>query len=966
MDISVCSYNCCSAAKNIELIREIVSKNVDIIFLQETLVTYDNVGIFDCIDENYKHFAVGAVYSQKSIESASGRPSGGLCCLYRSDADFKLKVVTTTDNFVALNLCVGRENVLLINCYVRSDLGDVRSYDNYLNELNLLEDMVNTNNFDNIFMCGDFNADPYIGRSWDNLKEFMARNLFKCYDYDQLPSDTITHINYGTYHCKWLDHIIGRSYNNVIVKDITILEDIVGSDHLPLFFSLNLPNCDISNQRIRENYTSNKNYIDWTIIDEKEVKNICDIACDIQGHYYDMKISKCRKIGCQDQKCLGEIEQMYDVLVDSVNVALAIYKKNKISLNKYKQIPGWNRVVKNAYKTYRESFKAWLHLGRPRNHLSLDLMNIHRKRFKNTLKDCRSNENREVILSIEDKFNKKSATEFWKCVKKKTNKKSKIDNIDGYECSTDVVNVFVDRFISSSVDYKIEDENEYNSILNSHWDSQRKQHVCISKESVRILIKHLNVGVGHDNIHKNILNFANEQFVENLVYLLNSCFSHCFLPKKLLRGDITPILKDDKGNRSSSDNFRPVMQSSAILKLFELHLLNFLEEKIPIHSSQFGFKKDTSTTDACFLVKETVHNYTSNNVKVYSNFIDLSKAFDLVNHFKLGKILLQKNVPPDIVKILIHYLRNQSARVKWYGDCGEFLSINNGVRQGGIMSPFLFKVYIGEILETISKLEYGCKLGLSRVNIVAYADDIILIADSLENLERMYIIFKNFIDNLDLKINISKSKIMIFSMKAQKDNNINSITLGNSTFEVVKQYKYLGFVLTNTLCDEADVKDKLNSFYRCFNSFYRNFNGLNLDILLYLFNVYTLPNYGISLWSSTNIKNKINFKTFCVAFNSSFKKMLQVSKYSSSHIVASVCQSLLFNHHVALNQARFYKSNINSKNPVFILNKIYLDNGLIRKNICSMFKKEYSIFIHNMSVDIIKSRVSYVQNHECI
>ena len=70
MDISVCSYNCCSAAKNIELIRELVSKNVDIIFLQETLVTYDNVGIFDCIDENYKHFAAGAVYSQKSIESA--------------------------------------------------------------------------------------------------------------------------------------------------------------------------------------------------------------------------------------------------------------------------------------------------------------------------------------------------------------------------------------------------------------------------------------------------------------------------------------------------------------------------------------------------------------------------------------------------------------------------------------------------------------------------------------------------------------------------------------------------------------------------------------------------------------------------------------------------------------------------------------------------------------------------------
>ena len=114
------------------------------------------------------------------------------------------------------------------------------------------------------------------------------------------------------------------------------------------------------------------------------------------------------------------------------------------------------------------------------------------------------------------------------------------------------------------------------------------------------------------------------------------------------------------------------MQSSSLLKLMEMHILSVLEEKINFNSRQFGFTKGSSTSDACFLLKETVSKYMKNKGKAYALFVDLSKAFDMVDHCLLGQKLLNRSIPPDIVLLLMGYLRNQSARVCWNNSKGEY------------------------------------------------------------------------------------------------------------------------------------------------------------------------------------------------------------------------------------------------------------------------------------------------------
>ena len=104
------------------------------------------------------------------------------------------------------------------------------------------------------------------------------------------------------------------------------------------------------------------------------------------------------------------------------------------------------------------------------------------------------------------------------------------------------------------------------------------------------------------------------------------------------------------------------------------------------------------------------------------------------------------------------------ARVKWCTTSGRHYYINAGLRQGGILSSFLFKVYIDGILNTINKLNVECKLGLTNFNIMAYADDMVLIY----NLPSSDNIFEKFTDNLHslyLNLNTNKTKCVIFGKK---------------------------------------------------------------------------------------------------------------------------------------------------------------------------------------------------------
>ena len=139
---------------------------------------------------------------------------------------------------------------------------------------------------------------------------------------------------------------------------------------------------------------------------------------------------------------------------------------------------------------------------------------------------------------------------------------------------------------------------------------------------------------------------------------------HQYAPASLINGMISPTVKDQFGDLGSANNYRPIMTSSVILKVLEYCLLKKISPFIKLSDSQHGFRSGHSTTTACTMLKETVNNYIQSNSDVYACYIDISKAFDCINHDILMKKLLGCGIPPILVDFIRYWYGNQFVQVR--------------------------------------------------------------------------------------------------------------------------------------------------------------------------------------------------------------------------------------------------------------------------------------------------------------
>ena len=230
----------------------------------------------------------------------------------------------------------------------------------------------------------------------------------------------------------------------------------------------------------------------------------------------------------------------------------------------------------------------------------------------------------------------------------------------------------------------------------------------------------------------------------------------------MLIGELRPTSKNSVSQQFVSDNYRPVLNSLILLKLFEYTLEPTLSKHLNLNNRQFGYRQGTACMIATAVVKEAILQYTTENTNVHAAILDMSKAFDRINHKKVFMKLIDTSLPPPIVKIINYMNCNSSVYVNVSGNSWK---VENGTRQGGCLSGLLFSFYVNDIIEEASNSAIGCFIDFNCVNIICYADDVILLCPSANGLQ---FLIEKLVLNLSLnslKLNANKSKYMIFNCK---------------------------------------------------------------------------------------------------------------------------------------------------------------------------------------------------------
>ena len=285
---------------------------------------------------------------------------------------------------------------------------------------------------------------------------------------------------------------------------------------------------------------------------------------------------------------------------------------------------------------------------------------------------------------------------------------------------------------------------------------------------------------GFDNISTIILCSTIDEIATPLAHIINQSFNTGIVSGNLKTAKVIPIFKS--GDNTVLNNYRPISILPAISKVLEKlvcnRLVGFLEENDILYKHQYGFRSKHSTTHPVLKLIKDIADANDKNTKytTLAVFIDLSKAFDTINH----DIMLHKLQFYGIRGICNSWFANYLSNRKQFTEIGNYKSshkyLTTGVPQGSILGPILFLIYINDIKNCTNKL-----------SVLSYADDTTVYLsgpNTNEMIDIMNTELKKLYDWLcanRLSLNIKKTNCCIFSPSSKKYTCNKIVSLNNQT-----------------------------------------------------------------------------------------------------------------------------------------------------------------------------------------
>ena len=840
----------------------LISHQIGVGALQEHFQLKNNLYKLNCF-ENFETFSVGAQKSNNYIHS--GRPSGGLTFIYNKNlCQYVERLPIPTSNRVqGMKLDLPGMPLLLINSYFPTDPGGGSvNEDLLLSTLQDISSLINSvGDHYCVILMGDLNTDF----SRNSIHAQIVKNF--CVEKELSTVWSVFPPDFTYYHERFqngrtivskstIDHFcLSEDFVNFCVEATPLHFTENSSKHEPIFmkFVLNNPIHPVTHNDAvvfkRENSPL------WNKASTSDINNfISELNHSIKNIPIDACTLSCENVNCTSETHRLNLDTMSQDLLTCISDAV----KHNIPLSSnskpHKIMPGWSEFVAPLKDQSIFWKSVWISAGRPLDNILHQLMKRTRNKYHFAVRKIKRLEQEIQKSKFLQSCLDGDVTDIFTEIKRIRDKNSNNSRVvDGY--STDVG--ITDNFKRLYADiYNAHDDEEdlgrtlhENNKLISDGDLQTVS--LITPDLVTKIINnfHNNKNDSYISSKSNSFKHAVGILAEPISDLLKCMLVHGYIPRIFLLCSLVPLVKNRNASKAKSDNYRLIAISSIMLKILDHAVLSICDSDLQPSHHQLGFQKGLSTTLCTWLVQETVNYFRNRGSPVYLCCMDLTKAFDNVKLSLLFQKLKNK-VPPILIRILIHSYINQECFISWNGVKSSVFGINNGVRQGAVLSPTLFNIYIDDIQQKLRNSGFGCRIDSLYFGCFAYADDLSLIAPTREALQEMINVCVKYFDEHGIKISTNqdirktKTKVLVFGIKENPAN----IMLNDRPLPYVESWYHLGHLINSDESTSHDIDEKRREFIGKIHSFRQEFGDQHPLVFFKLVRSFFLHFYGSSLW----------------------------------------------------------------------------------------------------------------------